>query len=102
VGVALTFDLERTPPVESIQMYLVNNELPFSKETILRYLLGHGISLLIEAHVLQQLQQGQHGAAGTSPSSGVELTLAVYEMVVDDAMIAIWWGVSIGELCLCL
>jgi hypothetical protein len=26
-GSALTFDLERTPPVESIQMYLWNNEL---------------------------------------------------------------------------
>jgi hypothetical protein len=28
-GCMLTFDLERTPPVESIQMYLLNNESQF-------------------------------------------------------------------------
>jgi len=30
----LTFDLERTPPVESIQMYLMINELQFFKKRL--------------------------------------------------------------------
>jgi hypothetical protein len=35
-GSELTFDLERTPPVESIQIYLINNELRFSQQRFLQ------------------------------------------------------------------
>ena len=55
----LTLDLERTPPVESIQMYL-SVELAVDLRVIYvkRNLLCHGISLLVKSKVLLELEWG--------------------------------------------
>ena len=56
--ILLTFDLERVPPVESIQMYLCKG-LDFErgeKSIPLISLLCHGRSLLVERHVFHELQ----------------------------------------------
>jgi hypothetical protein len=44
-------------------MYLLNDKLRFTGKTMLQNLLSHSTTLLVEGHVLQQLQEGQHGVA---------------------------------------
>lgn len=53
----LTLDFERTPPVESIQMYLeICQEMESGIEGV-SCLLGHSTALLVEGHVLHELSQ---------------------------------------------
>lgn len=89
-GRLLTFDLERTPPVESIQMYLWGRLEPRTGRLELPdHSLCHSTSLLVEGHVLEELQKGQPGYGGVNSEIGNALTLAVYETVVEDAIIAV-------------
>ncbi len=60
-----TLDLERTPPVESIQIYLHEYQCTAPKQVTEYILLCHRIALLIEGHVLQQLRARQQSAAGS-------------------------------------
>lgn len=58
-GRLLTFDLDRVPPVESIQMYLIDRKIEFLRQLIAKNLLGHSTALLVEGHVLEELRSSQ-------------------------------------------
>ena len=57
VGTHRTLDLDRTPPVASIQMYLLTDQkhAPAFRTSI--YSLSHSTSLLVEGHVLEKLAE---------------------------------------------
>lgn len=75
LGKYVTFDLERVPPVESIQMYLCKG-LDFERgekpKNCLSSLLCHSRSLLVERHVFHELYvKKQELATYVAPIAGV-------------------------------